>query len=264
MGLGLRFEEGEGPVLQTVRDEASVSALREIARTDEVSKVCETVSRVRRDLPAGAALIGFCGAPWTVASYMIEGGSSARELAKIAAIESPAWFELLIERLIEDSVSYLEAQISAGAQAVQIFDSWASDLAPAERVRWVERPLLEITNRLRRSYPDVPVILFARGIGIAHAGLAKISGAAAVGIESETGIPDLLEHLPPRVAVQGNLDPVVLLTDDAICRAQATSLAKSVPKHRHVFNLGHGIRPATEPARLAAVIDAVRAVDSMG
>jgi uroporphyrinogen decarboxylase len=261
MGLQLRFAEGEGPVLQQVSDDASVAALHDLAGDDRIKRVCETVSRVREGLLPGIPLIGFCGAPWTVASYMVEGGSSDRTRAGLVAIEAPAWFATLIDRLIENSLIYLSAQIAAGAQAVQIFDSWAGDLAPEDRKRWVEEPLIKLTSRLKALHPDIPVILFARGIGIAHGDLLRRSEAAAAGIETEFDMSDALKVLPEDKAVQGNLDPLVLLADESICRKRAEALARKVPMHRHIFNLGHGIRPETNPARLTAVIDAVRGVD---
>jgi uroporphyrinogen decarboxylase len=261
MGLGLRFAEGEGPILQQVSDAASVAALEDVSSSDKVKRVCETVARVRDGLPEGIPLIGFCGAPWTVASYMIEGGSSDRTKARLTAIENPKWFAALIDRLIENSLSYLSAQITAGAQAIQIFDSWAGDLAPEERKRWVLEPLTDLTSRFKVLHPEIPVILFARGIGVAHGELLRKSNAAAAGIEAEFDMADALKVVPSTAAVQGNLDPLALLADERICRERAISLARAVPKNRHIFNLGHGIKPETKPESLAAVIDAVRQTD---
>ncbi|NJM28885.1 MAG: uroporphyrinogen decarboxylase [Rhizobiales bacterium] len=261
MGLELRFVEGEGPVLETVGDEAAVRALKDVNESEKVKRVCETVARVREGLPDGIPLIGFCGAPWTVASYMIEGGSSDRNAARLAAIEAPEWFTVLIDRLVENSLVYLSAQIAAGVQAIQIFDSWAGELAPEERSRWVRAPLVELTARLKALHPGIPVILFAKGIGMAHGGLLRESKAAAAGIEAEFDMADALKVVPETAAVQGNLDPLALLADERICRQRAASLARAVPKNRHIFNLGHGLKPETNPARLAAVIDAVRQAD---
>jgi uroporphyrinogen decarboxylase len=137
MGLGLRFAEGEGPILETVTDGTGVGRLVPVAGTSQVKSVCETVALVRQALAPGVALIGFCGGPWTVASYMVEGGSSDRNRARLAAYNQELWFDQLIERLIAESVSYLSLQIEAGAQAVQIFDSWAGELTGVARQRYV-------------------------------------------------------------------------------------------------------------------------------
>jgi uroporphyrinogen decarboxylase len=262
MGVGLKFAEGEGPVLEKVLDAAAVRVLKPLRDSDQVSKVCGTVERVRSKLEPGRALIGFCGAPWTVASYMIEGGGSDREIAKRAAFEGPPWFRDLIAKLVEQSIVYLSAQVDAGAQALQLFDSWAGDLAGEFRMRWVDEPMAAITKEIRRSHPGIPVIAFARGVGISQGAVAEATGAQAVGIEAEMDIADAARIVPASCAIQGNLDPIMLLADEETCLAETRRIAKAVPKSRHIFNLGHGIRQTTDPARLAAVIAAVRECDA--
>jgi uroporphyrinogen decarboxylase len=262
MGVGLRFAEGEGPVLDRILDAAAVKALKPLRDSEQVAKVCGTVERVRARLETDRALIGFCGAPWTVASYMIEGGGSDREIAKRAAFEGQQWFRDLISTLIEQSVVYLSAQVDAGAQVLQLFDSWAGDLAGDFRVRWVDEPMAAITKEIRRLHPSIPVIAFARGVGIGQRAVAEATGAQAVGIEAEMDIADAVRIVPDHCAIQGNLDPVMLLADEETCLAETWRIVKAVPKSRHIFNLGHGIRQTTDPARLAAVIAAVRACDA--
>ncbi len=261
MGLELRFEEGEGPVLSKVLDMASVEELSSVAGTDYVKAVCETVGRVRGMLAPNIGLIGFCGGPWTVASYMIEGGSSERTFAKLAAYNDAPWFAAMIERLVVESVSYLSAQILAGAQAVQIFDSWAGELAGAAREKYVIGPLTRMCEMLRGLHPGVPIIVFARGLGRDHGRLAAVCGAQAVGVETDDRLSLVLEDVPAKCAVQGNLDPVMLLAGEAALRAETRRIVKSVPMHRHVFNLGHGIRQQTALVQIGAVVDEVRAVD---
>ncbi len=257
MGLSLRFAEGEGPVLDTVRSMAEVSDLRPVAGTHEVKQVCTTVALTRQGLDPHQALIGFCGAPWTVASYMIAGGSSDRVVAKVAAYRREPWFRVLIDRLVSESTDYLCAQADAGAQAVQIFDSWAGDLVGSEREEFVIKPIAEIVAGVRARHPDLPVIVFARGVGSAQRHAAAIPGASAIGVETEL---DLAE-LPPDVVVQGNLDPVVLLAGEDVARREAERICRAVDRQRHIFNLGHGIRVGTEPAVVGAVVDAVRKLD---
>lgn len=172
MGLALDFREGEGPVLDTVRDASAVRSLKVAGTFDEFDRVAETVSRVVGGLPAGKALIGFCGAPWTVASYMIEGGSSKRALALEVSRSGSAWFAALIDKLVDVSILYLKQQVAAGAEVLQIFDSWAGDIPSDLRSRWVMEPMARIVQGVRQSYPEVPVIVFARGVGQGHAEIA--------------------------------------------------------------------------------------------
>ena len=264
MGLGLRFAEGEGPILGTVADSAGVGFLKDLANSDQVAAVCGTVMKVRERLPNSVALIGFCGGPWTVASYMVEGGSSDRNKARLAAYNQLPWFDALIERLVEQSVVYLAAQIDAGAQAVQIFDSWAGELCGAARERYVVQPLQKMLEELRRRYPLVPVIVFARGIGMDHGRIAGLGGVSAVGVEAEASLKMLADVVPESVALQGNLDPVALLSDDDGLLREVDVVLRSVPQRRHVFNLGHGIRQETDLRKVTVVVDAVRRFDESG
>jgi uroporphyrinogen decarboxylase len=192
---------------------------------------------------------------------MIEGGSSNRERAKLAAFAREDWFNQLIDRLVDESVEYLCRQIEAGAEAVQIFDSWAGDLPGETRKLYVERPLAAIVRRLRDRFPNVPAIVFARGVGVDHTGIQVESGAACVGIESELPMSWAFGALGEKCAIQGNLDPVALLGGEGIARREAQELCNAVPMARHVFNLGHGIRPGTASKAVSAVVEAVREYD---
>ncbi len=261
MGVDLRFEEGEGPVLEKVSGMERIARLAPVSGSRQVKAVCETLQRVKEALQPGCGLIGFCGAPWTVASYMIEGGSSDRETARLVAYENPEWFSQLISILVDQSVIYLSAQIRAGADVVQIFDSWAGDLPSSLRDQWVLAPLAAMTAKLRNLHPEVPVIVFARGVGVAHIDIADATRAQGIGIESELAIDWIAAKLSGTCAIQGNLDPVALLADQAVARREAVKIAAALPPARHIFNLGHGIRPQTEPDRLQAVIDSVRQYD---
>ena len=257
MGLSLRFAEGEGPILDTVRSLDDLNALRPLAESHEVKQVCRTVELTRAQLAPGKALIGFCGAPWTVASYMIAGGGSDRVVAKVAAYQRQPWFCALIDRLVTESVDYLCAQAEAGAQAVQIFDSWAGDLVGTELDEFVLKPVAAIVAGVKARHPELPVIVFARGIGAHQKRAAAIPGANAVGIETEFD----LSELPRDVVVQGNLDPVALLAGKSVVEAEVRRICASVDRQRHVFNLGHGIRLGTDPEVVGAAVDAVRRYD---
>lgn len=257
MGLSLKFEEGEGPVLQTVRSSQGVAALKPVAGTHEVTQVCRTVALTRSLLAPDRALIGFCGAPWTVASYMIAGGSSDRVVAKVAAYQRQEWFCALIDRLVTESVDYLCAQADAGAQVVQIFDSWAGDLVGTELDEFVLKPIGAIIAGVKMRHPDLPVIVFARGVGVHQTRAAALSGASAIGVETEFD----LSLLPEGVVVQGNLDPVALLAGEEVVRTEVRRICGSIDRQRHIFNLGHGIRLGTDPAVVGAVVEAVRRFD---
>jgi uroporphyrinogen decarboxylase len=194
---------------------------------------------------------------------MIEGGTSEERLkARLAAHQRPVWFGDLMERLTEASCDYLSAQIEAGAEAVQIFDSWAGDLTGDVFEAAVVAPLRAIASELRRRHPAIPVIVFARGAASKHAAVASATGAQAVGIEQSMELAAVLATLPATCAVQGNLDPVSLLAGGEHLGSRVENLLRAVPKERHVFNLGHGIKPATDPAHVAAAIAAVRAHDA--
>lgn len=257
MGLPLKFAEGEGPVLQTVRTAGEVAALKPLAQSHEVKQVCRTVELTRAQLGPDKALIGFCGAPWTVASYMIAGGGSDRVVAKVAAYQRQPWFCALIDRLVVESVEYLCQQADSGAQAVQIFDSWAGDLVGTELEDFVLKPIGAIITGVRKRHPDLPIIVFARGIGAQQTRAAALPGASAIGVETEYD----LSLLPADIVVQGNLDPVALMAGQKVVESEVWRICSSVDRQRHIFNLGHGIRLGTEPSVVGAVVEAVRRFD---
>lgn len=263
MGLTLDFLEGEGPRLQTVGNLSSVKALTDGAKSREFDAVYGTVSRVRSALDKNIGFIGFCGAPWTVASYMIEGGSSKRAEAVKIAVENPEWFSLMMEKLVEASTRYLLGQIKAGVQAVQIFDSWAGDIPLAARDRVVIRPIAAVVQGVRAVHPDFPVIVFARGVGGGHGAVAAATTASAVGVEQEVSLEEVLKGLPKAVAVQGNLAPETLLETDEVIVAAIRKVLEGVPMSRHIFNLGHGIVPQVKPEAVTTLVNAVRAFDKV-
>jgi uroporphyrinogen decarboxylase len=227
--------------------------------------VFETLSLVRGQLEAHQALIGFCGAPWTVASYMVEGGMGIERLrARQIALQNPPWFEELIELLIEGSIEYLIGQLEAGAEVLQIFDSWAGDLPESHLEQLVYGPVRRIVEGVRRRFGPVPVIGFPRGIGAAHPEFARQCLVNAVSVEQSVPLEWIRRELSPTVAVQGNLDPLILAVGgDALTRA-TRRITSILPAHSHVFNLGHGVRQETPPENVAALVAAVRAADGAG
>lgn len=263
MGLALDFKEGEGPVLQTVSNLAEVERLSFEGSFEQFDRVWETVGLVRAGLAPHLTLIGFCGAPWTVASYMIEGGSSDRKRALGVAQENPEWFKVLMDRVIQASIGYLLGQVRAGAEALQIFDSWAGDLPPELLERLVSSPIKRIVDGVREVYPGFPIIVFARGVASHHGIIARVTGGNAVGVEEDVLLRDVLKQLPEHVSVQGNLSPQLLLGSDQALLAGIEVVLDGVPMNRHIFNLGHGITPPTDPLMLEKLVAAVRRHDEV-
>ena len=258
MGLKLDFKEGEGPLLETVYDHAGVDRLGLGERSQEFANVFETVGLARKGLSSKQCLIGFCGAPWTVASYMIEGGSSLRQKALAAALENAPWFETLMDKLVMSSMIYLLGQIKAGAEVVQIFDSWAGDVPVGQLQRLVIGPIARIIAGVRAVYPGFPVIVFARGVASAHALVARGTGANCVGLEENVAAATILAGLPAGVCVQGNLGNEFLLGDEAVMIFKTREILTSVPRGRHIFNLGHGIQPQTQISMVERLVKEVR------
>ena len=261
MGNGLTFVEGEGPVLQTVRSAADVARLKPGLGSEQFALVRQSVSRVRGALDGKTALIGFCGAPWTVASYMIEGRGSDRHLALSCAVAREQWFSELINRLVESSIEYLCMQVEAGAGALQIFDSWAGELPGQLFEDLCVEPIRQIVAGVRARHPTVPIIVFAKGAGARHGAVFEQTQCNAVGIEAEYPLDAAIGILGKAAVLQGNLAPEVLLGDRGVVRSKVLEITSTVPRSRHIFNLGHGIRPQTDPDILSFVIDVVREFD---
>ncbi|MGA2043626.1 MAG: uroporphyrinogen decarboxylase [Roseiarcus sp.] len=259
LGQRVGFESGEGPRLRPIESRADFDGLRESLDLARLEPVFETLGRVRGTLPAEVALIGFCGAPWTVASYMIAGrGTSDQAPARLFAYRHRALFEALVARLVEVSADYLVRQLRAGAQAVQIFDSWAGVLPVAELERWCLAPLRALVARVREQAPHAPIIAFPRGAGASLARFAAIEGVAGVSLDTAVAPDWAAGALPARIAAQGNLDPLALLAggdglDEGIDRILAGFSGRP-----HIFNLGHGILPETPIAHVERLVKRVR------
>lgn len=259
LGQSVSFREGEGPVLAPVRSRDAVEALRLDSLHERLAPVYETVRRLRPAIPETTALIGFSGAPWTVATYMIEGGSSKDFLeTKRMAYGDPALFETIIELLVEATARYLTAQIDAGAEAVQIFDSWAGVLPEDQFERWVIEPTRRLVERIRAERPGVPVIGFPRGAGMLYERFVAETGVEAVSLDTTIPLRWAAERLQPHCTVQGNLDPVMLMTGGAAMRVAIDRILDVLGGGPFVFNLGHGILPATPPEHVAELAARLR------
>ena len=259
LGQQVRFAEGHGPLLEPVRTAEDVDRLSSEGLVERLAPVLETLRRLSRALPAETALIGFAGAPWTVASYMIEGaGGSDFVNARRMAYETPELFARLIDLLVESTTDYLSAQVAAGAEALQIFDSWSGALAEPERRRWSLEPLARITRRLKARNPGLPVILFPRGAGLLYRDFARTSGASALSLDSGLPLDWAASELQPHLALQGNLDPVLLLTGGEALERETDRILATLGQGPFVFNLGHGILPETPIPHVERLVERIR------
>jgi uroporphyrinogen decarboxylase len=259
LGRNLRFVEGEGPRLDPLTDVASVARLPKRADSSVLAPVYETVRRVKALLDPQKTLIGFCGAPWTVATYMIAGqGTSDQAPARLFAYREPESFARLVDILIDNSVEYLAAQLEAGADAVQLFDTWAGVLPPDQFDRWCLAPAQKIVERLRKRVPGARVIGFPRGAGMMALPYAETTGINAIGLDWMTDLSFAKEMLQPRVAVQGNLDPLALRAGGAALDQSVDTILEALAGGPFIFNLGHGILPDTPIAHVEQMLKRVR------
>ncbi|ODT80826.1 MAG: uroporphyrinogen decarboxylase [Pelagibacterium sp. SCN 64-44] len=258
LGQPVRFEAGEGPMLEPL-DAAGIEKLDPERAREHLKPVLETVQRLRAVLPAEKTLIGFCGAPWTVATYMLNGrGSPDQWVARRFALEHPSAFERLMDVLVETSVDYLAAQFDAGADVVQIFESWALNLDDDAFARQVIAPNRRIVEGLRRLVPDAPVIGFPRGAAGNLGRFAAETGINVLGLDYATPLDFAARTLPPDLPVQGNLDPLRLVVGGAAMDNQVRAILEAFSGRPHIFNLGHGIVPETPIAHVERLIELVK------
>lgn len=253
LGVSVSFVKGEGPKLEAIATPEAINTLSLRDVKSELAKVYEAVGMIRETLADDKALIGFCGAPWTVATYMVEGGSS-RDFKKTRelALREPESFKHLIDLLVEASVIHLSAQIEAGADAVQIFDSWAGVLPNVEFQRWCIQPIADITQKLKQLHPDVSVIAFPKGAGLRYPGFAKATGVDAVSCDM-TVPPMAMKILTMNTVAQGNLDPLLVAYDKKAMLEQAKQVLDTLQGSPFIFNLGHGFVPETPVENVQAL-----------
>lgn len=258
LGQDLWFETGEGPRLAPPLADAELDDLQPVR--ERLTPIYETVRRCRAALAPTVAMLGFAGSPWTVATYMVAGqGSKDQAAARSMAWAEPERFGRLIDAIVELTVEYLLAQIAAGAQAVQLFDSWAGSLSPPQFDRWVVEPNRAIVERLHDAAPGVPVIGFPKGAGAKLVRYAREVGADAIGLD-ETLDPDWAnDALPKGLPVQGNLDPMLLLAGGETLDEGVATIRRAFRGRPHIFNLGHGISQHTPIAHVERLIEGVRA-----
>jgi uroporphyrinogen decarboxylase len=259
LNQAVRFVEGEGPRLDAIRSQAELVRLQRRATRHKFARIFETISRVRQELSPATALIGFCGAPWTVATYMVGGqGSVDQAGARLWAYRDPQGFQRLISLLEDVSVEYLSGQIDAGADVVQIFDSWAGGLPDDQFQRWVSEPTRRMVGRLKQRHPAVPVIGFPRGAGVFLRDYAANTGVDAVSCDTAVPLKFMAHELPSRLIVQGNLDPLMLLAGGPGLESRVAEMLAQLARRPFIFNLGHGIQPETPPEHVARLVALVR------
>jgi uroporphyrinogen decarboxylase len=257
MGQDLEFLVGEGPHLSPRLVDTALSSLSAVP--ERLSPIYETVKLVRAALPADKTMLGFAGSPWTVATYMVAGeGSRDQHDTRSLAYRDPAAFQAIIDAITAVTIEYLAGQIMAGAEAVQLFDSWSGSLAPREFERWVIAPNAAIVSAIRARFPEVPVIGFPKGAGEKLPAYARETGVDALGLD-ET-IDPLWAHanLPAGLPVQGNLDPLLLIAGGEELERQTLRVLEAFADRPHIFNLGHGIGQTTPLEHVGQLLSLVR------
>ena len=259
LGQHLAFKEGEGPVLTPIRSAMDLDGLSLSGLHDRLAPVYETVSRLAKAIPAATALIGFAGAPWTVATYMIEGhGSKDFAQAKGMMFGQPELFARLMALLVQATGDYLIRQIDNGAETIQIFDTWAGALPEDQFERWVIAPTRAIVARIKAERPGVPVIGFPRQAGILIKRYVVETGVDGVSLDPGVPLEWAATELQPICTVQGNLDPLLLVAGGEALDAGIDRVLKGLGRGRFIFNLGHGIVPPTPPENVARLAERIK------
>ena len=259
LGQKVEFVQGEGPVLEPLTSGADIAALAPEKAIEHLAPVLEALGRVKGELAANKTLIGFCGAPWTVATYMIGGkGSSDQAAARLFALQEPEAFDRLIDVLVETSIAYLVAQLENGADVVQIFESWAMNLDEVAFERQVIGPNRRIVQGVRERVPDAAIIGFPRGAAGLLGKYAEQTGVNTVGLDYSVPLSFAASTVPKTTAVQGNLDPLRLVAGGSQMLERAGEIVEAFAGRPHIFNLGHGIVPQTPIAHVAELVDFVK------
>ena len=257
MGQDLEFLVGEGPRLSPKLVDTALENLHAVP--DRLKLIYDTVKRVKAMLPADKTMLGFAGSPWTVATYMVAGeGSRDQHETRALAYRDPGAFQAIIDAITTVTIEYLIGQIVAGAEAVQLFDSWAGSLAPAEFERWVIAPNAMIVSALSARYPHIPVIGFPKGAGEKLPAYARETGVAALGLDETIDPLWAAQTLPSGLPVQGNLDPLLLIAGGAQLETQARRILDAFVDRPHIFNLGHGIGQTTPLEHVGELLSLVR------
>ena len=257
LGQKLWFAEGEGPRLEPRMAETALETLT--PAPERLQPVLETVRKVKAALPPEVTFIGFAGAPWTVATYMVEGrGSKDQATARSMAYQEPERFQQLINAIVEQTISYLLDQIEAGVEVVQIFDSWSGTLSPSQFRQWVIAPTQRIVDAIREKHPGFPIIGFPKGAGAKLVEYAEKTGVSAVGLDETVDPVWANAALPKGLPVQGNLDPLALRAGGEALDSAVDAILEALDGRPHIFNLGHGILPDVPVAHVERLLKRLR------
>jgi uroporphyrinogen decarboxylase len=257
LGQDLAFEAGEGPRLSPPLTDAALSALRAVP--ERLEPIYRTVEKVKASLAPETTFLGFAGSPWTVATYMVAGrGSKEQAEARRYAYRDPAAFAEIIGAVADMTVDYLSGQVAAGVEAVQLFDSWAGNLSPAQFEQWVIAPNARIVSAFKERHPDVPVIGFPKGAGGKLGAYARETAVDAIGLDETVDPVWAAAELPKSLPVQGNLDPLALIAGGEALESAASRILSAFEDRPHVFNLGHGILPDTPIEHVEQLLRRVR------
>ncbi len=260
LGQAVSFEAGEGPRLAPAIETAGLSALASEVDLEKLEPVFVTIRLVRKALPPSVALLGFCGAPWTVATYMVAGhGTEDQAPARLFAYRDPDGFASLIERLVQASIAYLTQQFRAGVDAVQLFDSWAGILGPLQFDRWCIAPIARIVAGVRQNVPSARFIGFPRGAGMSLRRYVKEAGVDAVGLDWMVDRNFVRNDIQSRIPIQGNADPLALLAGGSALDREVDAVLEAFTGKPFIFNLGHGILPDTPLAHVERMLSRIRA-----
>jgi uroporphyrinogen decarboxylase len=259
LGQKVSFLQGEGPCLEPITDVSGYASFQPEKVVEYLAPVMETVSLVRSALDEKTALIGFCGAPWTVATYMVSGkGTKDQAEPRVWAYRDPGGFSGLIDILVESSILYLKAQIEAGAEVLQIFDTWAGSLAESEREKWCLKPVEKIAAAIKKDHPNIPIIAFLRGAPSSFSKLKTMSVIDCIGVDTSVPADFAVYEIAGKKCVQGNLDPLALLAGGDALDLGCDHVLEVFGNSPFIFNLGHGILPETPIAHVERLLEKVR------
>jgi uroporphyrinogen decarboxylase len=259
LGQKVWFEEAQGPKLEPLSDPGQFGQLSRARLAEHLAPVYQAITATRAALPGETALLGFSSAPFTLACYMIEGGSSGHfAKVKLWAYRHPDSFSLLIDLLVDAIVDHLAYQVDAGADAVQLFDSWAGILPEEQLFCWSLQPMMRIVRGLRTHHPKVPVIAFPRAVGPGSLMYCRPDAFAALSLDTGIGAHWAARELQPNICVQGNLDPLILVAGGAALKREAMRILDKLGHGSFIFNLGHGVLPQTPPEHVVELIETVR------